>query len=117
MIEAWGRGTLKMSDDCKRHKAIPPSFGYDLSGFVIEFPIPIEEKKGFQKKSPNAKSDTTKEILYNMQQNEKITIVELVKKIGVSRESIKRGIKKLKDTNFIEREGSDKEGRWVILVK
>jgi ATP-dependent DNA helicase RecG len=37
MIEAWGRGTMKIINDCRKAKLPIPSFRYDMSGFVIEF--------------------------------------------------------------------------------
>ncbi len=37
LIEAWGRGTIKILDECKKAKVATPSFKYDLSGFIIEF--------------------------------------------------------------------------------
>ena len=45
LIEAWGRGTLKIVRECKEVGLPSPVFAYDLSGFRIEF------KKGVEKSS------------------------------------------------------------------
>jgi ATP-dependent DNA helicase RecG len=37
LIEAWGRGTLKMIRECKNAGLIAPVFDYDKSGFRIKF--------------------------------------------------------------------------------
>jgi len=37
LIEAWGRGAIKILQECKLAKVSLPVFKYDLSGFVIEF--------------------------------------------------------------------------------
>jgi ATP-dependent DNA helicase RecG len=37
LIEAWGRGTLKIVRECKEARLPAPIFTYDLSGFRIEF--------------------------------------------------------------------------------
>ena len=39
---------------------------------------------------------------------------ELAQKLSISRKSISEKIKKLKDTNKIDRLGSDKFGSWTI---
>jgi ATP-dependent DNA helicase RecG len=36
-IEAWGRGTIKMINECKKAGKLPPLFKYDFSGFIVEF--------------------------------------------------------------------------------
>ncbi len=35
-VEAWGRGTTNMINECKRKGVLPPRFIYDFSGFVVE---------------------------------------------------------------------------------
>jgi|GEM_PF-1776012 len=37
LIEAWGRGTLKIVRECREAGLPAPIFTYDLSGFRIEF--------------------------------------------------------------------------------
>ncbi|HYX09297.1 MAG TPA: ATP-binding protein, partial [Bacteroidales bacterium] len=36
-IESWGRGTLKMINDCIRFNIPKPGYFYDMSGFWVEF--------------------------------------------------------------------------------
>lgn len=36
-IESWGRGTIKMINECKKHHLPAPRYYFDLSGFVVEF--------------------------------------------------------------------------------
>ena len=47
--------------------------------------------------------------------NAKITKEKLVKDTGLSRATITRYIKKLKEDNKIERIGSDKSGYWKVI--
>ena len=54
-------------------------------------------------------------ILSLIKQNAKITQNEMGKILGVPREKIKYNIAILKDMNIIEREGSNKIGKWKIL--
>ena len=58
---------------------------------------------------------TAKKILALINETNNITIEILINKIGVSRETIKRTLKTLKQNGYIERIGSDKKGYWKIL--
>jgi ATP-dependent DNA helicase RecG len=37
LIEAWGRGTIKIFKECKDRRLPDPVFKYDFSGFLLEF--------------------------------------------------------------------------------
>ncbi len=37
LIEAWGRGTLRILDDCRLAKTPMPVFQYDFGGFMVDF--------------------------------------------------------------------------------
>jgi ATP-dependent DNA helicase RecG len=87
MIEAWGRGTIKIINDCRRAKISVPSYKYDLSGFVIEF-------KKFM-----GKPNTSDMVISLISENNNITISELAEKIKISEVTTKRIIKKLQDEN------------------
>ena len=52
-----------------------------------------------------------------MTENSYITILELANIINVNKRTITRNISKLKYLNIISREGSDKNGYWVIKNK
>lgn len=44
-----------------------------------------------------------------------VTITEMAKLAGVSRPTIDRAIKRLRDAGQIERTGGKRNGKWVIL--
>ena len=54
-------------------------------------------------------------IIELIKENNKITQVEMAKILGVSRDQIKRNIKKLKDDNKIDRVGNRNGGYWKVL--
>ncbi len=101
MIEAWGRGTIKIINDCRTAKIPVPSFRYDMAGFVVEFELPI--------------TNTQDNIINKIAQNGNITIVQLAKEIGVAEVTIKRLLKKMQDENIIKRDGSTKNGSWEVI--
>ena len=57
-----------------------------------------------------------KSILNLMIATPDITIEEIGAKIGKDRNAVNYQLKKLKDKKIIEREGSDKTGRWIIYL-
>jgi ATP-dependent DNA helicase RecG len=112
MIEAWGRGTVKIISDCKKANAHIPNFTYDLSGFVVEFPY--ESMKASTIKISKSLG-TSEKIIALILHNEKITIPELSKQLTVSLATIKRILQQLQLENKIERVGSNKNGIWKVV--
>jgi predicted HTH transcriptional regulator len=64
-----------------------------------------------EKLTPNQRK-----IIALMSKNNKITIAELSKSIGISETAIDKNIKRLKDLKFIDRKGGTKDGNWEIGV-
>ena len=113
LIEAWGRGTIKIINECKTAKVATPVFNYDFSGLMIEFRY--SNPSSTEINSPITIITTSERVLFQIKHNDSITTAELAKKIGVSQISIKRALKVLQDSKRIIREGSDKTGKWKII--
>jgi len=73
LIEAWGRGTIKIVNTCKKVGLSAPEFSYDASGFRI----------GFKKVSGKMSGKTSGKILELIKGNAVITIPELAKQLDV----------------------------------
>lgn len=101
LIEAWGRGTIKIYNECKLAKVNLPIFKFDLSGFVIEFSFSNKNIKD--------------EILLLIKENKSITVEELCLNINTSKSTIQRNIRKLKEEQKLLRIGTDKIGHWVVV--
>ncbi|MDZ4759119.1 MAG: ATP-binding protein [Bacteroidota bacterium] len=112
LIETWGRGTIKIINECKQAKVPQPIFKYDLSGFIIEFNYTA--KRPFLSTIPKAIGTSTDKVMYFIANNETITISELSEKINVGERTIKRILKQLQDENKIKRLGGNKGGHWEI---
>lgn len=67
------------------------------------------------KNAQNSNKNQYRQIISLISQNSKITQKEMAKILEVSREKIKYNIAILKDMNVIDREGSNKIGKWKIL--
>jgi len=113
IIEAWGRGTIKIIEECKRAKTQVPEFFYNNSEFLVQFNYP---KSNIQPiKIKQAATTNNQKIISYITNNEKVTIAELAAKIGLTERTIKRLLKELQDTNKLMREGSDKSGKWIVV--
>ena len=101
LIEAWGRGTLKIIRECKEAGLPAPVFAYDLSGFRIEF-----------KKSSGKSSGKIIEMIFS---NGSITIPEIADQLGMSTRAVEKQLAKLKEEKQIRRVGSSRGGKWEVI--
>ena len=60
-------------------------------------------------------TDNEKLVLNAMKLDATITTPKMVELLGLSRTTIQRAIKRLKEKGFIQRNGSDKSGTWITL--
>jgi ATP-dependent DNA helicase RecG len=113
MIEAWGRGTIKIVTECKNAKVPIPDYRYDLSGFSIKFVY-----KTTLAKQPaivvNLKDSSAEKIMAMIEQDGNLTVTDMAERIKVSEITIKRLLKDLKKQGRINRHGSDRKGTWQI---
>ena len=62
-------------------------------------------------------NSTRKRILSEMRHNPNITMAELTMLIGISDTAIDNNIRCLKENQYLERIGSNKNGYWKVLEK
>lgn len=74
----------------------------------------ITQKK-FTDKFTHEFNESEIKILNKLDKNPNLTQVQLSTILNISRRSIIKNMKKLKDKNKIERVGSDRKGYWKIL--
>jgi len=117
LIEAWGRGTLKIMEECRKANLPSPVFSSDSSGFGIEFKRGLEKSSGKMsgKTSGKMSGKTSGKILAHIKEDTKITIPELSEKIGVTERTIERNLQKLQEENFLKRVGGAKGGHWEVI--
>ena len=61
--------------------------------------------------------DTVNDTVFSlMEQDNKITAIEISERLGLSLSTVRRKIKELRDSRKIERIGSDKTGFWIIIM-
>lgn len=114
IIEAWGRGTIQIIDECKKAQTPRPSFRYDSPGIMVEFTFPTAEQP--DKVIPVFTAiDNAGKVMELIAANERITIPEISVAAGISERTVDRILKALQLDNKILREGSLKSGNWKIV--
>ena len=80
----------------------------------VELTLRIGQSTSSPGKGTESRLKSGLKIVELMRENPSITMAELVSELGMSRSGISKQIAKLKAEGVIEREGSDKSGRWIV---
>lgn len=73
-----------------------------------------KEPKRSQKKEPKKGAERKLDILQKLEENPEITQVKLMEEFDLSRKQIQKIIKDLREEGLVERQGSNRNGRWVV---
>jgi len=113
MIEAWGRGTIKIIDECKKAGLPEPEFREEFGGFSVAF---RKERLGGKVggKVGERLSINQRKIVKFIIKKPAISAKELSGLIGISQRKIEENIAKLKVTGILKRIGPDKGGEWRV---
>jgi len=121
MIEAWGRGTVKIVDECKKAGLPEPEFREEFGGFSVFFRKgksgervvdKVVEKLG--ERLGERLGETEKKILALIAGDKFIAIPVMAEKLGISTTAVEKNLKKLKEKGAIERVGSARGGAWRV---
>ena len=104
-IEQISSGFERTFKECKKNDI---EYEYMDTGYGFRFTF----YRSREKKDKLSKTDSA--VLTLITNNPNITYLELAKACEVSESTILRTIKKLKKMDLIIREGSDKDGKWII---
>ena len=110
LIEKWGTGINRMKTLCIEQGKKEPLFQEQNDFIDIEF-----FRKDIKVNEPV--NEPVKNLLKLIESNPYITKESLSKELKLSRATITRHIKKLKEQKIIERVGSDKKGLWKLIDK
>lgn len=128
-IESWGRGTVKIIQDCLEMNMNAPIYKAKPTGFMVDFTaknltylaedsqktIPESTPKNAPKNTPKSKRQRSSlKILKLMSKNPNITIPEINILLNISIRGIKKHIENLKNENKIERIGDNRTGYWQV---
>jgi ATP-dependent DNA helicase RecG len=107
-IESWGRGTLKIINDCLRSGNPKPNYFYDDSGFTVEF-YPKSSIKALEAKMLNERQRSA--VVFFRKQK---TVVnqEYVKQFDVTDRTARRDLSEMVDLGWLEKVGDKKSTQY-----
>ena len=117
-IESWGRGIEKICSACKEDNSPLPIYTVNPGDIMIQFTAANDRVVKSLNDTVNDKADTIKtNIMKLLTSSPNITYDDIAQNIGISRATVARTIKELKNDNLIHRVGTDKKGYWEIINK
>lgn len=142
-IEAWGRGTINMINECVQRNLPLPNYNVDYSGFIVEFVnnnfntnhrvddgVNDGVNDGVKRIIDDGINDGVIDVISDGVKNEIVQIIKLldsnkginadaiVEKIGgKSKPTIERYLKIAKDLTMIEFKGAPKTGGYHLTEK
>lgn len=110
--ENIGSGFHKMFQGWKKHYHAAPIVEGDFDWYKITFPF-NRSLITTMNKTTN-KRDIGSELLILLENNPRLSMVEIGQKLHISSHNVQYYINKLKDAGKIKRVGSKKTGQWVV---
>ena len=121
-IESWGRGVEKICHALKADNLPLPEYTIHPGDIMIKFTAPEDRVVRLNKQFTDNLSDNLSDKLSDKEQktlellleDPGYTALQLAEKLHVSRVSVTKYLKALKQKGIIERIGSDRSGYWKI---
>jgi len=111
-IESWGRGTLKMINECIQFGIPQPKYFYDMSGFWVEFRKDIYNIEYFKSLGLNERQI---QAMKYVKENGKITNSEYQTNYGVARNTATRDLAELVEKGLLKSSESKGAGSFYEL--
>ena len=73
-----------------------------------------KEPKRSQKKEPKKGAEKKLDVLQRIEEEPMITQVKLMEEFGLTRKQVQKMIKDLREAGLLERQGSNRAGKWVV---
>ncbi len=111
-IESWGRGTLKMINECIQFGIPQPKYFYDMGGFWVEFRKDIFTLEYFKSVGLNERQI---QAMKYVKVNRKITNSEYQSNFNVARNTATRDLAELVDKGLLKSSVSKGAGSYYEL--
>jgi len=112
LIEAWGRGTIKITDECQKAGLPEPEFKEEFGGFSVYFYKDLYTEENLRKMGLNERQ--IKAVMYVKQQGN-ITISAFENLVqDVSEKTLYRDLQDLVDKSILREVGKKKGRRYKL---
>lgn len=118
MSEGRATSIPTIQEELLKNGSLPARIETDdeRSYFLIEIPCREGIQNAIESITQESRLKTLRIILDLMIENTEISTVALVEKSGKSRSTVQNSIKILRNEHCIDRGGSKKYGRWIVLM-
>jgi ATP-dependent DNA helicase RecG len=110
-IESWGRGTLKIINECQARHLPAPRFYFEASGFVVAF---AEYSPAYWQQQ-GVRADLVPVLLY-VEQHGSITNTVVQQQLGVSKPTATRYLGELENGGYLHKTGTRGAGTEYRLI-
>ncbi len=122
MIEAWGRGFDKISEACAKYNSPLPEYTIDDSGIMVccnageDYIRLLNDSvtNNVTNNVTNKKVSTEDKIILLIRDCPDISTQKIAEQIGISKRTVLRNIKTLKEKGILTRCGSNTNGYWKL---
>ncbi len=113
-VESWGRGIEKICRECTQYGN--PSPEYSLSGFFVTVSFNAEDMPAVPTPEIPAPQLTERQqkILDYLREHPVATYEEVCVVVDMTRRTVATELSALKGMGLLAREGSDKDGKWIV---
>ena len=113
LIETWGRGTIKITNECKKAKMPEPEFKEEFGGFSVYFYKDIYSEEKLRKMGLNDRQ--IKAVKY-LKERGKITNREYQELNTCSRNTVTNDLRKLIQKGIIKESGKKGAGAFYVIA-
>ena len=112
LIEAWGRGTIKIIKECKKAGLPEPEFKEEFGGFSVYFYKDIFTEENLGEMGLNERQ--IKAVLY-IKEKGKITNKEYQEITGIKKRQSSEDLKDLEEKGIFHKVGTTGKGTYYVL--
>ena len=116
LIEAWGRGTLKIASLMREAGLAPPEVAVREGAVVVTFTMPVRAPGKTPGKTPGkSPGKTPAAILDLLAATPELSVPEIAERLAKSESAIHRAIRALRESGRLGRVGPAKGGHWKVM--
>ena len=105
-IESWGRGTLKMINECVKAGVPKPTYYYDMSGFWVEFWQEFYSELNYRQK----------DAVISFKSKGFILSSDYIEKYKITERTARRDLTELIEKGILKKVGSNKSSKYLFKV-
>ncbi len=116
-IEAWGRGIEKIAHECREHGIAPPVYDFGMAGLMLTFRANREQVQATTEAIEGriAQESAQEKIVALLKTAPGMTRRQLAKQIGITEDSVKHHLDRLRSAGVLRHVGPTKAGRWEVM--